>query len=129
MGEASIKECVSDRVKRSVAKVYQCRVVSDGCFNIALLSVVEAPINQCFCGVIRRRMGKVYPAMRNVAFYLDAAKYWSVVDHIAPPYGTATLRDFFLKLRDREFPTGSFRERMKAEKALQFVYQNAVIQG
>jgi divinyl chlorophyllide a 8-vinyl-reductase len=64
-----------------------------------------------------RRMGKVYPAMRNVAFYLDAAKYWSVVDHIAPPYGTATLRDFFLKLRDREFPTGSFRERMKAGTA------------
>jgi len=61
-----------------------------------------------------RRMAIVYPKMRNVAFYLEAAKYWTVVTHVAPPYGHRTLREFFEKLKDREYPTGSFRERMKA---------------
>jgi divinyl chlorophyllide a 8-vinyl-reductase len=61
-----------------------------------------------------RRIGAVYPKLRNVAFYLDAAKYWSVVSHIAPPYGERTLREFFGVLKDREYPAGSFRERMKA---------------
>lgn len=61
-----------------------------------------------------RRAGKVYPKLRNVAFYLDAAKYWSVVSHVAPPYGHRTLREFMGKLKDREYPAGSFRERMKS---------------
>lgn len=34
-------------------------------------------------------------------------------DHVVPAYGTPTLRGFMERLKDREFPTGSFRERMK----------------
>ncbi len=59
------------------------------------------------------RLGKVSKQLKPVAYYLEAAKYWSVVDHVAPAYGTRTLRGFMEKLKDREFPTGSFRERMK----------------
>ncbi len=59
------------------------------------------------------RLGKVSKKLKPVAFYLEAAKYWSVVDHVAPAYGSSTLRGFIEKLKDREFPTGSFRERMK----------------
>lgn len=59
------------------------------------------------------RLGKVSKQLKPVAFYLEAAKYWSVVDHVAPVYGERTLRGFMEKLKDREFPTGSFRERMK----------------
>jgi divinyl chlorophyllide a 8-vinyl-reductase len=65
-----------------------------------------------------RRAGSVYPKMRNVAFYLEAAKYWSTVTHLAPPYGTRTLRGFFEQLKDREYPAGSFRDRMKAGTAM-----------
>lgn len=60
-----------------------------------------------------RRIGKMSKKVAPVAYYLEAAKYWSVVDHVAPAYGTRTLREFMEKLKDREFPTGSFRERMK----------------
>ena len=60
------------------------------------------------------RAGKLYKKLAPVAFYLEAAKYWSVVDHVAPAYGTRTLRGFMEKLKDRDFPTGSFRERMKS---------------
>ena len=60
------------------------------------------------------RMGKVVKKLEPVAYYLEAAKYWSVVDHVAPAYGERTLRGFMEKLKDREFPTGSFRERMKS---------------
>ncbi|WP_370614414.1 NAD(P)H-binding protein [Mumia qirimensis] len=59
------------------------------------------------------RIGKISKKVAPVAYYLEAAKYWSVVDHVAPAYGTRTLREFMEKLKDREFPTGSFRERMK----------------
>ena len=65
-----------------------------------------------------RRAGAVYPKMRNVAFYLEAARYWSTVTHIAPPYGTRTLRGFFDQLKDRDYPAGSFRDRMKAGTSL-----------
>ena len=61
-----------------------------------------------------RRMALVYPKMRSVVFYLEAAKYWSVVNHVAPPYGERTLKGFFEKLKDREYPAGSFRQRMKS---------------
>ncbi len=60
------------------------------------------------------RLGRVSKQLKPVAYYLEAAKYWSVVDHVAPAYGTRTLRGFMEKLKDREFPTGSFRERMKS---------------
>jgi len=59
------------------------------------------------------RLGKVSKQLKPVAYYLEAAKYWSVVDHVAPAYGHTTLRSFMERLKDREFPTGSFRERMK----------------
>lgn len=65
-----------------------------------------------------RRAGAVYPKMRNVAFYLEAARYWSTVTHIAPPYGERTLRGFFERLKDRDYPAGSFRDRMKAGTSL-----------
>lgn len=60
------------------------------------------------------RLGKISKQLKPVAYYLEAAKYWSVVDHVAPAYGTRTLRGFMEKLVDREWPTGSFRERMKS---------------
>ena len=59
------------------------------------------------------KLGKISKQLKPVVFYLEAAKYWSVVDHVAPSYGTRTLRGFMEKLKDREFPTGSYRERMK----------------
>ncbi|MFC6150656.1 MULTISPECIES: NAD(P)H-binding protein [Mumia] len=59
------------------------------------------------------RIGKLSKKVAPVAYYLEAAKYWSVVDHVAPAYGTRTLAGFMDKLKDREFPTGSFRDRMK----------------
>lgn len=59
------------------------------------------------------RLGKLSKQLKPVAYYLEAAKYWSVVDHVAPAYGERTLRGFMDQLKDREFPTGSFRERMK----------------
>ncbi len=65
-----------------------------------------------------RRIGKMSKKVAPVAYYLEAAKYWSVVDHVAPAYGTQTLRGFMDKLKDREFPTGSFRERMKSGTAM-----------
>jgi divinyl chlorophyllide a 8-vinyl-reductase len=59
------------------------------------------------------RLGKLSKQLKPVAYYLEAAKYWSVVDHVAPAYGNRTLRGFMDRLKDREFPTGTFRERMK----------------
>lgn len=59
------------------------------------------------------RLGKISKQLKPVAYYLEAAKYWSVVDHVAPAYGERTLRQFMERLKDREFPTGTFRERMK----------------
>jgi divinyl chlorophyllide a 8-vinyl-reductase len=60
------------------------------------------------------KLGKYSKQLKPVAYYLEAAKYWSVVDHVAPSYGNRTLRQFMEKLVDREWPTGSFRERMKS---------------
>lgn len=60
------------------------------------------------------RLSKLSKQLKPVVFYLEAAKYWSVVDHVAPAYGTRTLRGFMEKLKDREFPTGSYRERMRS---------------
>jgi divinyl chlorophyllide a 8-vinyl-reductase len=60
------------------------------------------------------RLSKFTKQLKPVVFYLEAAKYWSVVDHVAPPYGTRTLKGFMEKLVDRDFPTGSYRERMRS---------------
>ena len=50
------------------------------------------------------RLSKLTKQLKPVVFYLEAAKYWSVVDHVAPAYGTRTLKGFMEKLVDREFP-------------------------
>lgn len=60
------------------------------------------------------RLSRLTKQLKPVVFYLEAAKYWSVVDHVAPAYGTRTLKGFMEKLVDREFPTGSYRERMRS---------------
>jgi divinyl chlorophyllide a 8-vinyl-reductase len=60
------------------------------------------------------RLSRLSKQLKPVVFYLEAAKYWSVVDHVAPAYGTRTLKGFMEKLVDREFPTGSYRERMRS---------------
>ena len=60
------------------------------------------------------KLSKLSKQLKPVVFYLEAAKYWSVVHHVAPAYGTRTLRGFMEKLVDREFPTGSYRERMRS---------------
>lgn len=59
------------------------------------------------------KLSRLSKQLKPVVFYLEAAKYWSVVDHVAPAYGGRTLRGFMEKLKDREFPTGSYRERMR----------------
>lgn len=60
------------------------------------------------------RLSKLSKQLKPVVFYLEAAKYWTVVDHVAPAYGTRTLKGFMGKLVDRDFPTGSYRERMRS---------------
>src|SRR6478735_8493137 len=60
------------------------------------------------------KLSKLSKQLKPVVFYLEAAKYWSVVHHVAPAYGTRTLKGFMEKLVDREFPTGSYRERMRS---------------
>ena len=60
------------------------------------------------------RLSRLSKRLEPVVFYLEAAKYWSVVDHVAPAYGTRTLKGFMEKLVDRDFPTGSYRERMRS---------------
>src|SRR6478736_6778591 len=46
------------------------------------------------------RLSKLSKQLKPVVFYLEAAKYWSVVDHVAPAYGTRTLKCFMEKLVD-----------------------------
>ncbi len=65
-----------------------------------------------------RRAGALYPKLRSVVYYLDAAKYWTVVTHVAPPYGTRTFRQYLERLKDREFAAGSFRDRMRSGTSL-----------
>ena len=60
------------------------------------------------------RLSKLTKQLKPVVFYLEAAKYWTVVDHVAPAYGTRTLKGFMEKLVDRDFPTGSYRDRMRS---------------
>jgi divinyl chlorophyllide a 8-vinyl-reductase len=60
------------------------------------------------------RLSKLSKQLKPVVFYLEAAKYWTVVDHVAPAYGTRTLKGFMEKLVDRDFPTGSYRDRMRS---------------
>ena len=58
-------------------------------------------------------MGTVVPMFKRIGFYLDAAKYWSVTTHVAPAYGTRTLKGYFERLKgmQREKPS-TFAQRM-----------------
>ena len=64
-----------------------------------------------------RRTGAVYPTMRNVAFYLEAAQVLVDRRPHRPPVRHGHAAGLLPQLRDREFPTGSFRDRMKAGTA------------
>lgn len=65
-----------------------------------------------------RFMGKFVPMFKRIAFYLEAAKYWSVVSHVAPPYGKKTFTDFVKQLKEINYDAGTFRERMKSGTSL-----------
>jgi divinyl chlorophyllide a 8-vinyl-reductase len=65
-----------------------------------------------------RFMGKFMPMFKRVAFYLEAAKYWSVVSHVAPPYGRKTFTDFVKQLKEINYDAGTFRDRMKSGTSL-----------
>jgi hypothetical protein len=59
-----------------------------------------------------KRISKVYPMMRRISFYLEAARYWATTPHFAPAYGTRTLRGYFQKLAALDRPPSSFMKRM-----------------
>ena len=63
---------------------------------------------------IMKAISVVVPMFRRMAFYLEAAKYWSVVSHFAPPYGTDTFKEYVLKLKASGYSAGTMRDRMKA---------------
>lgn len=65
-----------------------------------------------------RMMGKMMPRLSSVAGYLEAAKYWSVVSHVAPPYGTQTFNGYVDKLKAIDYDAGTFRDRMKSGSSL-----------
>lgn len=59
-------------------------------------------------------LGYLIPTMKKVAFYLEAARYWSIIPHMAPPYGKRTLKEFMGKMKARETKPSTFRQRMKS---------------
>jgi uncharacterized protein YbjT (DUF2867 family) len=63
---------------------------------------------------IMKAVSRVAPAVRRMAFYLEAAKYWSVVSHFAPPYGNDTFKEYLIKLRASGYSAGTMRDRMKS---------------
>lgn len=63
---------------------------------------------------IMKTIGLVAPMFKRIAFYLEAAKYWSVVSHFAPPYGNDTFKEYLVKLKASGYNAGTFRDRMKA---------------
>jgi len=63
---------------------------------------------------IMKAISLVVPMFRQMAFYLEAAKYWSVVSHFAPPYGNDTFKEYLVKLKASGYNAGTFRNRMKA---------------
>jgi hypothetical protein len=63
---------------------------------------------------IMKAISLVVPMFRQMAFYLEAAKYWSVVSHFAPPYGNDTFKEYLVKLKASGYNAGTFRDRMKA---------------
>lgn len=63
---------------------------------------------------IMRAIGALIPMFRRIAYYLEAAKYWSVVSHFAPAYGNDTFVAYLERLRESGYNPGTFRDRMKA---------------
>ena len=63
---------------------------------------------------IIKTIGLVSPMFKRIAFYLEAAKYWSVVSHFAPPYGNDTFKEYLVKLKTSGYNAGTFRDRMKS---------------
>jgi len=81
-------------------------------FNVVSIKSWERRIN------ILRTLGKLVPVFKSIAFYLEAAKYWWVVSHVAPPYGKKTFTDFVKQLKEINYDAGTFRERMKSGTSL-----------
>jgi divinyl chlorophyllide a 8-vinyl-reductase len=63
---------------------------------------------------IIKAVSMVLPMFKRMAFYLEAAKYWSVVSHFAPPYGKDTFKEYLIKLKASGYSAGSMRDRMKS---------------
>jgi uncharacterized membrane protein len=63
---------------------------------------------------IMKAIGLMVPMVKQMAYYLEAAKYWSVVSHFAPPYGNDTFKEYLTKLKASGYNAGTFRDRMKS---------------
>ena len=63
---------------------------------------------------IMKAVSTVLPMFKRMAFYLEAAKYWSVVSHFAPPYGNDTFKAYLIKLKASGYNAGTMRDRMKS---------------
>jgi len=70
---------------------------------------VKTPTKERGAGLV----GKLVPRLDVVAGYLEAAKYWSVVSHVAPPYGTRGFNGYVEELKAPNYDAGTFRERMR----------------
>jgi hypothetical protein len=75
---------------------------------------VNTPTKERGAGLV----GKLVPRLDVVAGYLEAAKYWSVVSHVTPPYGTRSFNDYVEKLKAHNYDAGTFRERMRQGSSL-----------
>jgi len=63
---------------------------------------------------IIKAISAVLPMFKRMAFYLEAAKYWSVVSHFAPPYGNDTFKEYLVKLKASGYSAGTMSDRMKS---------------
>ena len=63
-------------------------------------------------------LGAVFPPLRRISRYLQAARYWFTVSHVAPPYGQRTFTGFVRQLKAIDYDAGTFRERMKRGTSL-----------
>ncbi len=63
---------------------------------------------------IMKAISLLAPTFRRMAFYLEAAKYWSVVSHFSPPYGNDTFKEYLVKLKASGYNAGTMRDRMKS---------------
>jgi len=58
-------------------------------------------------------IGQVIPLFARIGTYLRMARYWSLTSHIAPAYGTRTLRDYHRRLLARAQGETTFWQRMR----------------